>query len=68
MLTHLGPVVAAYNKLDHAALHGNAPGEVEGNDELRFQLRVENANRRIENVQRAQQRAEALDTKGGSEC
>ena len=64
-LTHLEPVVAEYSKLDHAALRGNAPREVEGNDELRFQLRVENANKRIENVQRAQQRAEALDTKGG---
>ena len=66
-LTHLEPVDAAYNKLDHAALRGNVPGEVEGDDELRFQLRVENANKRIENIERAQQRAEALDAKGGSE-
>ena len=36
-----------------------------GNDELRFDLRMENANRRIENVKRAQERAAQLEEKGG---
>ena len=53
-LTHLEQTIATYNKLGHAALHGNAPHEVMGGDELRFDLRMENANRRIENVMRAQ--------------
>ena len=64
-LTHLEPTIAAYNKLDHTALHGNAPNEVMGDDELRFDLRMENANRRIENVKRAQERAAQLEEKGG---
>ena len=64
-LTHLEPTIAAYNKLDHSALHDNAPSEVMGNDELRFDLRMENANRRNENVKRAQERAAQLEGKGG---
>ena len=64
-LTHLEPTIAAYNQLDHTALHGNAPNEVMGDDELRFDLRMENANRRIENVKRAQERAARLEEKGG---
>lgn len=64
-LTHLEPTIAAYNKLDHTALHGHAPGEVQDNDELRFQLRNENANRAFENVNRAETRAEKLENAGG---
>ena len=64
-LEHLDAVIAAYNKLDHGALHGHAPGEVQGDDELRFQLRMENANQRYENVQRANERADKLENKGG---
>ena len=64
-LTHLEPTVMAYNKLDHSALHGNAPGEVAGDDELRFRLRVENANNRAENVQRSHDRDKKLEEKGG---
>ena len=63
-LTHLDPVIKAYNKLDHSALHGNAPGEVKGNDELRFQLRMENANDTFENAQMANARREKLTEKG----
>ena len=63
-LTHLDPVIKAYNKLDHSALHGNAPGEVKGNDELRFQLRMENANGTFENAQMANARREKLAEKG----
>ena len=64
-LTHLEPVVAAYNKLDHSALHGHAPGEVQDDDDLRFQLRMENANKRQENVRQAAERQEKLEEKGG---
>ena len=63
-LSHLQPVIDAYNQLDHSALHENAPGEIEGNDELRFRLRVENANRRAENVQLSHERAERIKNKG----
>ena len=49
-LTHLEPVIAAYNKLDHTALHDNAPGEVVGDDDLRFRLRMENADNHIDNI------------------
>ena len=62
-LTHSEPTIAAYNKLDHSALHDNAPREVMGDDELRFDLRRENANRRIENVKRARERAAQLEEK-----
>ena len=46
-------------------MHDNAPSEVMGNDELRFDLRMENANRRIENVKRARERATQVEEKGG---
>ena len=36
-----------------------------GDDQLRFDLLMENANRRIENVKRAQERAAQLEEKGG---
>ena len=64
-LTHLEPTIAAYNKLDHSALRDDAPYGAMGDDELRFDLRMENANRRIENVKRAQERAAQLEEKGG---
>ena len=64
-LDHIEAVIAAYNKLDHGALHEHAPGEVQDDDELRFQLRMENANQRYENVQRANVRADKLENKGG---
>ena len=64
-LTHLEPAVDAYNKLDHSALHDSAPREVQGNDDLRFQLRMENANKHHDNVQQAEARREQLEEKGG---
>ena len=65
-LTHLEPVIAAYNKLDHAALHNNAPSEVMGDDELRFRLRVDNANNKFEKVQQSDGSTQGLEAKGGS--
>ena len=64
-LTHLEPVIVAYNKLDHTALHNNAPSEVMDDDELRFRLRVENANKKFENVQQSHDRKQQLEAKGG---
>ena len=52
-LAELSKAVASYNKLDHSALHDNAPGEVEGDKDLRFQLRSENAEKRMENAEQA---------------
>ena len=57
-LTELPKAVASYNKLDHSALHDNAPGEIEGDKDLRFQLRYENAEKRMENVWNPQARSE----------
>ena len=51
-LTELLKAVASYNKLDHSALHDNAPGEVQGDKDLRFQLRYENAEKRMDNALR----------------
>ena len=42
-LAELPAVVDGYNRLDHSALHQHAPAEVKGDDDLRFQLRYENA-------------------------
>ena len=63
-LTHLPAVVDAYNKLDNRSLHEHSPSEVQGDDELRFQLRMENANKRAENVAQANDRQEKLEEKG----
>ena len=63
-LTHLQPVIEAYNKLDNRALHEHAPGEIQDDDELRFQLRVENANKHHENVQQAEKRQGKLEDLG----
>ena len=65
-LTHLDPVIKAYNKLDHSALHGNTPGEVTCNGELRFQIRMESANDAFENAQMANARKEKLVEKGAA--
>ena len=63
-LTHLPAVVDAYNKLDNRSLHEHSPSEVQDDDELRFQLRMENANKRAENVAQANDRQEQLEEKG----
>ena len=52
------------NKLDHSALHGNAPSEVEGDKDLRFQLRYENAGKMLDNVAQAQERKRKLEATG----
>jgi transposase InsO family protein len=63
-LAELPNAVAAYNKLDHSALHDNAPAEVEDDKDLRFQLRHENAEKRLENAQQAQERKRKLEATG----
>ena len=63
-LAELPKAVASYNKLDHSALHDNAPGEVEGDKDLRFQLRYENAEKRMENAEQAQERKRKLESTG----
>ena len=63
-LAELPKAVAAYNKLDHSALHDNAPDEVEGDKDLRFRLRYENAEKRMENAQEAQERKRKLEATG----
>ena len=63
-LTELQKAVASYNKLDHSALHDNAPGEVEDDKNLRFQLRYENAEKRMENAEQAQERKRKLEATG----
>ena len=64
-LTHLAPVIAAHNQLDKSTLHENAPAEVAGDDDLRFRLRVDNAEKALENIQNANAREERLVNKGG---
>jgi len=63
-LTELPKAVASHNKLDHSALHDNAPTEVKGDTNLRFQLRYENAEKRMENAEQAQERKRKLETTG----
>ena len=50
-LTELPTAVQCYNRLDHNALHQHAPAEVAGDDDLRFQLRYENAEKRFDNIE-----------------
>jgi len=63
-LDELPKVLASYNKLDHSALHHHAPSEVKGDDDLRFQLRYENAEKRMENAEQAQDRKRKLESVG----
>ena len=63
-LEELPKAVSSYNKLDHSALHDNAPAEVEGDKDLRFQLRYENAEKRMENAEQAQERKRKLEATG----
>ena len=64
-LTHLEPTISSCNKLDHSALHNNAPKEVMGDDDLRFRLRMENADNHIDNIKQSQTRKQKLEVKGG---
>ena len=63
-LNHIAPTIAAYNQLDHNALFQNAPVEVKEDVDLRFRLRMENADKHAENVKQAQTRATILEDKG----
>jgi len=63
-LEELPKAVASYNKLDHSALHQNAPGEVEGDANLRFQLRHKNAGKMLDNVAQPQERKRKLEATG----
>ena len=64
-LTHLALVIAAYNQLDSRTLHEHAPAEVQGDDDLRFRLRMDNAEKALENIQNANAKADRLTDKGG---
>ena len=60
----LPAAVDSYNKLDHSALHQHAPAEVAGDDDLRFQLRYENAEKTLDNIENALKRKQKLETMG----
>ena len=64
-LDALQTAVNARNSLDAKSLLDNAPEDVEGDDELRFRLRQENARKRQENVELAIKRKEKLEAEGG---
>ena len=53
-LTHLAPTIATYNQLDHTALYNNAPVEVKDDGDLRFRLRMANADKHAGNVKQTQ--------------
>ena len=57
-LDALQTAVNAHNSLDAKALLDNAPEDVEGNDELRFRLRQENAAKTQEKLELATKRRE----------
>ena len=61
----LDAVIAGYNRSDHNALMQAEPNEVAGNDQLRFALRYENANKMQHNFQLMQKRQEDLQRAGG---
>ena len=52
----LDAVIAGYNRSYHTALMQAEPNEVAGNDQLRFALRYENANKFQHNFQLMQKR------------
>ena len=61
----LDAVIAGYNRSDHSALMQAEPNEVAGNDQLRFALRYENANKMQHNFRLMQKRQEDLQRAGG---
>ena len=63
-LTELPKAIASHNKLDHSALHQNAPGEVKDDKDLRFELRHENASKMYDNAAQAKERKRKLEETG----
>ena len=61
-LTELPQAVQSYNKLDRSALHQHASSEVKGDNDLRFQLRFENAEKSMANAGHAQERKRKLES------
>jgi hypothetical protein len=61
----LDAVIAGYNRSDHSALMQAEPNEVAGNDELRFALRYDNAQKMQHNFQLSTKRQEDLQKAGG---
>ena len=57
-LTHVDKVADAYNQLDNRTLHGHSPAEVQGADadDLRFRLRMDNADKMLDNIQNARRK------------
>ena len=58
-------VIAGYNRSDHSALMQSEPNEVAGNDQLRFALRYDNANKMHHNLDLMTERQENLQRAGG---
>ncbi len=61
----LDAVIAGYNRSDHSALMQSEPNEVAGNDQLRFALRYDNAQKMEHNFDRMTKRQENLQRAGG---
>jgi len=61
----LDAVIAGYNRSDHSALMQSEPNEVAGNDQLRFALRYENAQKMRHNFDLMTKRQEDLQRAGG---
>ena len=60
----LDAAVKSMNESEHPALFLNEPGEVTGDDDLRFDLRYHNAEMATENQEEAKKRGERLQAKG----
>ena len=60
----LDAAVKSMNESEHPALFMNEPGEVTGDDDLRFDLRYHNAEMATENQEEAKKRGERMQAKG----
>ena len=60
----LDAAVKSMNESEHPALFMSEPGEVTGDDDLRFDLRYHNAEMATENQEEAEKRGERLRAKG----
>ena len=60
----LDAAVKSMNESEHPAVFMNEPGEVAGDDDLRFDLRYHNAEMATENQENAKKRGERLQAKG----
>ena len=58
-------MISAYSKLEHNALHNIAQEDVARDDDLRFRLRMGNADNHIENINQSHDRTRKLEAEGG---